>query len=639
MLAVLCLCLSGLGVADSSVPVIFYTDLLSAPQSGGEGGRDGAFLCLYGEHFGNTRGSSSIAIRGVRAAEYKVWTDPGEPYRPGHYAKACFQISHLTPLGAGTVQLMTSAGNSNGIPFHVRPGRVYFVTTSGNDNAGDGSSDHPWASIRQCKDRMAPGDICYIEDGVKVTANEAYRAAIVLTSSGEPDKPKALVAYPGATVIVDNHRTPGAMRAITNFKPSGDVSHWTIAGMMFDSAQLSVQLSQGEGLRLVDNDILCTGDHCYGYDAGLTVGGPGAMVSGVTVFGNRIHDVGCHEDQNYQTSAHPCAWVPTGKSTVSTSGLTWKLSQWTSSFGAGYVIVANGQLRRVQSCDPGCRSGKLDTPFSPDLPEGTTWKFRFPAPPKFFHNVYFGNSNSVEFAWNDIDGSKGQACRGLLFHSTAGIDEHDLLVHDNDIHDTVCDCLAFGTVDPSKGAVEAYNNTLNRCGIGSVMVQQSSFAGVYVSNDEDCMPNPDRAGQVKFYNNTIYNAGSGGAPGDNNACFALRTSLSGRHGTAGLSLVNNACIQVGVNRQTYFSSYGTDPGGRSAPTYLSGSNNNCYGADNKCPEELSTSLAVGPGFIDASGGNFRLMPKSAMRGAGKPSNASVDQDGKKRAQTPDVGAF
>jgi hypothetical protein len=626
-------------LAQSNPPVIFYTDLNSAPPTGGEGDKDGAFLCVYGEHFGGVRGSSSIGIGGVQQTTYKLWADTGAPYKPGHYAKACVQISHQTPLGTTTIHLTTKMGTSNGLPFHVRQGKVYFVAPDGSDRTGDGSSEHPWMSIRHCQDHMAAGDTCYVGNGVKVTSNDRYGAAIALTSSGQPGNPKALVAYPGATVLIDNNGSPGAARALTNLAPSDEINDWTIAGMVFDSVRLSVQLSRGRGLRLVDNDISCSGERCYGYDGGLVVGGPGVNLSDITVLGNRIHDVGCHEDRNYQTSAHPCAWLPTGKNTISSAGLTWTTSQWTSSFGPGSVIVANEQLRRIESCDPQCRSGRLDAPFVPDLPEGTTWKFRFPSPPKFFHNVYFASANSVEFAWNEIDGSQGRACRGLLFHSTGGMDEHDLNVHDNDIRDTVCDCIAFGTVDPHQGPVVAYNNTLHNCGSGSAVVQQSSFAGLYVSNDEDSIPNPERQGQVQFFNNTIYNAGLVGPSGSNNSCFALKTSSTRRHGTSGLWLLNNACIQPGDKGQSYFSSYGTDAAGRSAPSYVSGSNNNCYGVGAGCPEELSSSLTVAPDFLDAAAGNFRLAAKSLMKGAGAPSKALMDQDGRSRGDKPNVGAF
>jgi hypothetical protein len=625
--------------AEMAGPTIFYTDIESGPRTGGEGGQDGAFVCLYGERFGNTRGSSLISLGGAQASDYKLWTDPGQPYRPGHYAKACAQISHMTPEGKVSVELTTSTGKSNSLTFTVRPGKVYFVAPKGGDVLGDGSGDHPWQTVKHCKSHMAPGDICYVREGTKLAANENYGAAIVLDSSGEPGKPKALLAYPGATVVVDNKATVGAIRALTNYDRTSNVSEWTIAGFIFDSVHSGVQIARGKDIRLVDNDIRCSGPYCYGFDGGLLIGGPGVSLSGISVLGNRIHNVGCHDDMDYHASKNPCQWIPAVRTAISTSGSTWKITLWPGNIGPGFVIEAGGELRRIQSCDPGCRSGRLDAPFSKDLPEGTSWKYRFPSPPKFFHSVYFGDTNSIEFAWNEIDGKEGQACRGLLFHSTAGHDMYDVHVHDNDIHDTVCDCVAFGTVDPNQGVVEAYNNTLYRCGTGSTTVQQSSFSGVYLSNDADCLPNPSRGGKVEVYNNTVYNAGSGGETGNNNSCFALKAFTIPQHGSASLELTNNACVQVGDNRQTYYNATGEDAvTHRPLSSFLSGSHNDCSGAGGKCPAELTDSLEVPGGFVSPNTGNFRLQLDSKLTGQGKASRARTDQDGMKRDH-PNVGAF
>ena len=641
ILFLLCLLSVRVSAAQSAAPVLFYSDIDSGPRSGGEGDGDGAFVCLYGEHFGPSRGSSRITVGGTPEVNYKLWLDPGDAYRPGHYAKACGQISRSTPDGKSMVELTTAQGKSNPLPFTVRPGRIFFVAPRGSDFTGNGSDPHPWQTIKHCKSRMAPGDICYIRDGVTVTTNENYGTAVVLDTSGEPGKPKALVAYPGANVIVDNASALGAVRALTNYDRSGDISYWTVAGLSFNSAHVSFQILRGNGIRVVDNDVMCTGHYCYGYDAGLLVGGPGATTSGVTVLGNRVHDVGCRDDADYRSSAHPCNWFPvTTRITISSSGVIWKITQWPGSFGPGYVIEANGELRRIESCDPGCRSGKLDEPFTKDLPEGTTWKFRIPSPPKFFHSVYLGNTNSVEFAWNDVDGKRGQACRGVLFHSTASHDMYDIQVHDNAIHDTVCDCLAFGTVDPNQGPIEVYNNSLYRCGLGSATVQLSSFSGVYISNDADCLPNAKRGGRVQVFNNTVYNAGSGGESGNNNSCFAVKVVTTPAHGSAGLDLKNNACIQVGTNRQTYVTMSGADTiSWRPLPSYVTGIRNDCYGSGASCPPELSDSMSVPAGFVDVARDNFRLTPDSKLKGKGAPSKATIDQDGNPRGPHPNIGAF
>jgi len=628
----------GVCEAQTVTPVLFYSDLDSGPSSGGEA-NNGAFVCLYGEHFGNTRRSSSVRFGSVEAAAYKLWSDPGEPYRPGHYAKACVQVPRNLSSGTIKIQLLTSIGKSNSLDFTVRPGNIYFVSSGGNDKTGDGSIDHPWLTVRQCKNHMSSGDVCYIKDGVTTNSNENYGSAIVLSSSGEPGRPKALVAYPGAFVTVDNSNTNGAARALTNINPTAEINYWTIAGMTFNSSKTGIQLFRGSGIRLVDNDIMCTGIHCNGYDGGLSAGAPKAESSHIVVLGNRIHDVGCHEDKDYQHSNNPCAWVPAGKTNLTTSGRNWN-TQVTTSLGVGYIIKANNELRRIVSCDADCRSGQLDVPFTADVLSGTSWQMRPPSPPKFFHNVYFGHTNSVDFGWNEIDGAKGRACRGLLFHSTGGRDEYDLHVHDNDIHDTACDCLAFGTVDPTQGPVEAFNNTLHSCGVGSDAIPQSSFSGVYVANNADCLPNPNRNGKVKFYNNTVYNAGPGGSAGDNRACFALQTSSTSAHATVGLELANNICFQLDPKAQTYLALQGNDKiTGRTAASYVSGSSNDCFGLGRGCPDELGNSLSVLPGFLDAANGDFRLSENSRLRTAGDRTSATSDQDGKPRRTKPSVGAF
>jgi hypothetical protein len=640
LVSILALMLLPSWTSAQTLPVLFYTDIESGPASGGEGGKDGAFVCVYGENFGATRGNSSIQIGGVEVSAYKLWTDPGQPYRPGNYAKACGQISNWTRAGAVDVAVVTADGNSNRLPFKIANGKVYFVAADGNDLGGEGSSENPWETIKHCKQQMQPGDICYVKD-LKVGTHENYGAALWLDSSGTADSPKAIVGYPGSHVVIGDPTGKFLSRALSNFKPGGNAGYWTLAGLTFNGPIVGVQLYATRGIRFVDDDVTCNGPHCYGPAGGLIVGGPGVPTSNITVLGSRFHDIGCHEHPDYNFSDHPCVWVPTAASTISTSGKEWNVTIPVGSFGAGDVIEANGQLRRVLTCDAGCRSGKLDAPFTPDLPEGTKWQWRFAAPPKLFHSVYFGNTSSVEFGWNEIDGRYGQACRGLLFHSTAAADEFDLHIHDNDIHDTVCDCITLSTVDPSHGPVEVYNNTLHHCGVGSSTISQSSFAGVYVANAGDGLPNPTRHGSVQVFNNTIFDAGSGGAPGNNTACFALQASASPKHGTAGLNVTNNVCVQRGVNGESYVSLIGKDFATKKpAASFVTGSHNDCNGLSTGCPKEFTQSIYAAPNFLRPDHSDFHLSDKSSIGKSGVSAGApKTDQDGRVRPPKPTVGAY
>jgi hypothetical protein len=529
-LAALLLSLSLNSQSQTAVPepVLFYSDIDSGPERGGEGGTDGAFVCVYGENFGASRGSSALTVGGMPMASYKVWHDPGAPYRPGYYAKACGQVSHLTRSGAADLQLTTSHGASNALTFTIRPGKIYFVASQGNDKTGNGSSSQPWLTIKHCKSAMNSGDICYLRGGIH-NSIESYGAVLLLNSSGAAGSPKAIVAYPGETVSIDNHTTGSGGAAILSYLSSGTyrggqrISYWTLAGLSINGSGMSVDLPPGNYIRMVDNDIQCEGPYCYGSDAGLLIGNPAASSFNFAVFGNRIRDVGCHEDADYTASAHPCAWFRSGNTRMTTSGTSWSTSEATSSFFAGEIVQANGQPRKLVSCTtPACRSGKLDVAFTPDI-TASAFQFRLPYPTKLFHSVYFGNVNAVQFAWNDVDGSAGKACRGVQFHSTNGNNEYDLHVFSNAIHDTVCDCLNFATVDPSRGTVEAYNNILYNCGTALPTVTAASYSAIYSSNtNDDYAETMTRKGNIQVYNNTVYNAGSGGLY--NKACFAVQVS-------------------------------------------------------------------------------------------------------------------
>jgi hypothetical protein len=202
-----------------------------------------------------------------------------------------------------------------------------------------------------------------------------------------------------------------------------------------------VSLSGGSNIRLVDNDIVCQGAYCDGASGGLVTTSQNLMI-----FGNRLHDIGCHEDVNYPSSAHPCAWVPAGVM-VTTSATSFKFSGVATGVAERDVILVSGQLRRIIQCGAGClagtASGLLDLAFSSDLTTASAFQYRDFVPNKQWHNAYFGvSSNSVNFGWNDVNGGTGKACRGLQF-SSSGASLYDLHVHDSLIHDTVCDGINF----------------------------------------------------------------------------------------------------------------------------------------------------------------------------------------------------
>jgi len=259
------------GAAFAAAPVIFYSDLTSGPNTGGQNNK-GAFVTIWGKNFGATRGSSKVtvgpAVSGYEVDSYPVWTD----------TKISFQLG--SSAATGNITVTTSEGTSNGVSFTVRSGNIYFVKTTGNDSSGDGSWNTPWKTIIKAKNTLAAGNIAYICDGVSQTALDDYNACVNLSSGGTADLPKALVAYPGATVNV------GSSSVERGFYWWSGGTYWVLS--QFNVTANNVAFEFYTGWRIVGNTITVpTGD---GASAAIHGG-----YSYIKILGNELYNCGVAE--------------------------------------------------------------------------------------------------------------------------------------------------------------------------------------------------------------------------------------------------------------------------------------------------------------------------------------------------------
>ena len=204
-------------------PRIFFSDLESGPNIGGQKNL-GVWVTIWGKGFGAERGASTVTIGGGAAADYPIWTDTKITFQLGPAAKTGDIVVSVREKAARAASVGANAGAgvnaanknaagspaarsaSNGLPFTVRPGKIYFVAVNGNDRQ-KGSVDAPWKSIVHAKNRMSAGDVTYIKDGVAQTTEDSYTAYLSMdrdggSNSGKRGAPKALVAYPGARVTI-----------------------------------------------------------------------------------------------------------------------------------------------------------------------------------------------------------------------------------------------------------------------------------------------------------------------------------------------------------------------------------------------------------------------------------------------------
>jgi hypothetical protein len=508
---------------------LFYSDLESGPKTGGENDK-GAFVTLYGNGFGSVQGASTVTVGGGAADNYPIWTN----------TKITFQLGAAAASGDMVVNV-ASKGASNGLPFTVRAGNIYFVTSTGSDSAA-GSYSAPWATIPQAKNGLAAGDVAYI--GIKagdsvaqttVDPSSSYDCALGMsnndtTNQGTAGAPKALVVYPGATATVGV--VSGIERGLLVPAITGTFDDWVVAGFTLRGEIEAIDMEgPADGWRIIGNDISCpngTGE------SGCVTGGP----TNLKLYGNVVHD----------------------------------------------AATTSGSIT------------------------------------KYYHGIYFG-SNNLDLGWNVVE--NGKTCRAIQFHDTGGPNNFGLSVHDNLIHDTVCDGINFATVDPSQGTVEAYNNVIYNVGLGPDPADGASdYAGIYVAGETDSGSNG--TGAVQIYNNTLYN------------CGVRANSDSGAFSNGGgstmltMNLVNNLVLA-------------TSPESYIAPdtqtSLITGSNNLWFGSSGAAPSDVTASVTSNPLLMNPAAADFQLMAGSPAIGAGITKMALFDFEGNPRGASFDIGAF
>jgi hypothetical protein len=245
---------------EHSPPHIFYSDLTSAPATGGESGH-GAFITLYGSGFGEKRGTGYITIGGERANAYPVWSEH----------KLIFQLPRSAQSGAMVVHVDGGIA-SNELHLTVRMGRIHFYP----ERHGE--------TLQSAIDKLHAGDILYLRDGVEINALDRYESSWNIMSSGRKDNPIAVVAYPGANVTIGAVDGPRIAARTPNVQRTSD--DWVIAGLHFIGNQEALDVTDSTDWRLVGNDFTCP--HGFGPTGCIEM----SQVSEVAFLGNTIHDVG-----------------------------------------------------------------------------------------------------------------------------------------------------------------------------------------------------------------------------------------------------------------------------------------------------------------------------------------------------------
>ena len=195
------------GPIGSDAPRLFFTDLESGPNTGGQDNL-GAFITIYGEGFGGSRGNSTVTMGGKEVAKYVVWGQDNAPAR----RLDMIVVQPGSNGASGEIVVTVNGKASNPLPFTVRAGKIYFVS-QGASNANDanpGTFEAPFKTIYKPREVMQPGDIVYIKGGTFSTADPkhpGWDAILLLTPetdvNGTAGRPVAYIGYPGDRPVIN----------------------------------------------------------------------------------------------------------------------------------------------------------------------------------------------------------------------------------------------------------------------------------------------------------------------------------------------------------------------------------------------------------------------------------------------------
>lgn len=418
---------------ETLAPALFFSDLDSGSSSGnsdraaGQNAQGGVFVSVWGARLGEEQGTSQVLFDGRPAKRVLYW---GSAHLD-NYEKVTFQLDSAAKAGPGKISVIVNSINSNALPFLVRPGNIYYVSSSGRDsNRGNFSS--PWRSIVKARDTMRPGDVTYVLDGVNETTedSEGWSAVLTLRTQwcSETGYPRALVAYPGAHVTIGNTTATRPAAGIRTTDKSGGpcAGNWTFAGLNLRGLAPVAINGPSRHWRFIGNDISCP--RSTGSDGGGACF-HASMASDLKFLGNVVHDAGSSDASALFHGVY--------------------MSTDSNHLDIGWNTIANVR---------GCRGIQIhSSPLGSDYPGSGTNIYDVQ-----IHDNIIHDTQCDGIVVDTIDPSKGPILiyNNVIYRAGKG--------PNNPEHTGGWSCINVrGTTEkgtPGSGTIEIYGNTLYACG-------------------------------------------------------------------------------------------------------------------------------------------------------------------------------
>ncbi len=276
---------AGSTAAHAAEPMIFFSDLISAPKSGWDSSQPnkGAIVTIWGRNFGTQRGDSYVTVNGTElttSSDYKdFWAKTNNPVP--FLQTITFQLNSSMSNGDGTISVSVNNKTSNTIPFRINTiGSIYFIDV--NASGGTGTLSDPWSDLSDFIDEMQPGDVGYFREGIYDEKYNGGKSNIWVRKSetwGTAQDPIGFIGYPNEVAMFDSWTTGNK----SNFNKSVIIEayHMTIAKLATRAFARGIQV--GRYGRIIGNDAIGVQEKIGG--AGIIHTGS----DGVKILGNAVH--------------------------------------------------------------------------------------------------------------------------------------------------------------------------------------------------------------------------------------------------------------------------------------------------------------------------------------------------------------
>lgn len=583
-------------------PALNFSDIVDGPSTGlGDDKGSGAIVTIWGNNLGSSQGGNSMvtftdSLSQARSAYIYYWKDadgtlPGGPadlYTSHKMQEIAFSIPD-SALGDGEITVTVDGQVSNPLPFTVRDGEIFYMSSTGG-SGGDGSFSNPWGAMSYAISGSVSNQASFVAGSIVYAKDDMTEgsAALIRYKSGSAGNYCALISYPGGRYnsiggIVDNYPY--------------DHPYWVISKTSIASDTNGI--SNGGAWRCIGNYIT---DITYANGQGGAIsangftglkGNPGI----VRCLGNYVEEFG----GPLTTSLHHVFYLSnrTHRTVKGSDGVST------------YACIATHTASADNQPSTGANWQTYWIPSS--IEYGSSYAAVWTAGTEYTD----GKIHSYELGWNRVERCETRFALHIYDESECGDFYEPIEVHHNFVKNQAGSGVAVGTGYTTQDQpcitvpVNVYNNII----IGS---GQSPFAGwgsVYFYGSEI-------TSDVRFQNNTVYGDVSTGSSVANfvtvpDSSWQAISQFGGRW-----FCDNN------IFHDTNDVSWDDPTNGNKAPE--SCVNNIFYNGGNGVPASppswATSPITSDPMFTDAANGDFSLQPGSPAIDIGSVLNSEFITD-------------